>query len=91
MRKNRMLNHYNDRLGKGPYLAGDELTAADIMSVYSLTTNRYFDASSLKGFDNILAYLKRIGERPAYKRAMEKGDPGMIPALGEELPAKPLL
>lgn len=91
MRRDRMLKHYNERLGKVPYLAGDELTAADIMTVYSLTTNRYFEASSLKGYDNILAYLKGIGERPAYKTAMKKGDPDMIPALAEELPTKPLL
>ena len=26
---------------------------------------------------NIVGYLARIGARPAYRRAMEKGDPGM--------------
>jgi glutathione S-transferase len=25
----------------------------------------------------VVSYLGRIGDRPAYRRAMEKGDPGM--------------
>jgi len=69
------------RLGKVPYFAGDALTAADIMMVFPLTTMRYFQARDLSPFPNIRAYLKRIGERPAYQRAMAKGDPGMTPKL----------
>jgi len=53
------------------------LTAADIMMVFTLTTMRYFNPYSLARYPNILAYLQRIGDRPAYRRAMEKGDPGM--------------
>jgi glutathione S-transferase len=30
---------------------------------------------------NIRAYLKRIGERPAYRNARAKWDPGMSPIL----------
>lgn len=65
------------RLGATPYFAGDELTAADIMMVFPLTTMRNFSPRNLSAYPNILAYLKRIGERPAYQRAMAKGDPGM--------------
>ncbi|KAJ5439511.1 uncharacterized protein N7458_010509 [Penicillium daleae] len=55
------------------YLAGETLTAADIMTVFTLTTMRGFCPIE---FDeekqaNILGYLKRVGERPAYRRAME--------------------
>jgi glutathione S-transferase len=67
----------NRRLGEADYLAGDELTAADIMMVFSLTTMRSFTAYDLKPYANILAYLRRIGGRDAYQRAMRKGDPGM--------------
>lgn len=66
-----------ERLGQAPYFAGETLTAADIMMVFPLTTMRYFTPKDLSGFPNILAYLQRIGARPAYQRAMEKGDPGM--------------
>ena len=58
-----------------------ELTAADIMMVFTLTTMRRFQARDLGDFPHIRRYLKRIGERPAYRRAMQKGDPGVAPLL----------
>jgi glutathione S-transferase len=73
----RALQAVEVRLGEADFLAGDELTAADIMMVFTLTTMRYFKPYSLAQQPNILAYLQRIAERPAYRRAMEKGDPGM--------------
>jgi glutathione S-transferase len=69
------------RLGEATYLAGSEFTAADIMTVFSLTTMRIFLPLDLSPYPNILAYLQRIGGRPAYQRAMQKGDPGMTPLL----------
>jgi len=69
------------RLGEAPHFAGDELTAADITMLFPLTTMRAFTPVSLQAYPNIRAYLQRIGERPAYQRAMEKGDPEMTPAL----------
>ena len=65
------------RLGESPYLAGDEFTAADIMMGFGLTTMRAFVPRDISGSPNILAYLQRIAARPAYQRAMAKGDPGM--------------
>ncbi len=70
-----------ERLGKVPYFAGPEFTAADIMMVFPLTTMRAVTGRGLGASPNLLAYLKRIGERPAYQRAMKKGDPEMKPAL----------
>ena len=69
------------RLGQAPYFAGEALTAADIIMVFSLTTMRRYIAHDISGYPNILAYLQRIGARPAYQRAMQKGDPGMTPLL----------
>jgi glutathione S-transferase len=66
-----------NRLAVAPYLAGPDFTAADIMMGYGLTTMRNNMPRDLTPYPNIRAYLKRIGERPAYQRAMEKGDPGM--------------
>jgi glutathione S-transferase len=71
------LDFMNRRPGEADYLAGNELTAADIMMVFSLTTMRTFTAYDLKPCPHILAYLRRIGAREAYQRAMRKGDPGM--------------
>jgi glutathione S-transferase len=76
----------DERLSKVPWLAGEEFTAADIMSVFSLTTMRAFAPTDLSPYPNILAYLKRVGERPGYQKAMKKGDPDMMPALGAESP-----
>ena len=70
------------RLGEAPYFAGPEFTAADIIMLFPLTTMRNFCAVDLTHFPNLRAYLKRIGERPAYQRAMAKGDPEMKPNLG---------
>ncbi len=65
------------RLGESPYLAGEAFTAADIMTVFSLTTMRYFQPVDLAPYPNIRGYLTRMSARPAYQRAMQKGDPGM--------------
>jgi glutathione S-transferase len=65
------------RAREATYLAGEEFTTADIMMGFSLTTMRYFQPYDLARCPNVVKYLARIGARPAYRRAMEKGDPGM--------------
>jgi len=69
------------RLGESPFFGGANLTTADIMMVYCLTTGRAFRGTSLDAFPNLKAYLQRIGQRPAYQRAMAKAEPGMAPML----------
>jgi glutathione S-transferase len=69
------------RLGETPYLAGNEFTAADIIMGFPLMTMRAFVPRDLGTFPNLRDYLNRIGERPAYQRAMAAGDPGMTPVL----------
>lgn len=76
-RLERALAHVEARLAQVPWLAGSEFSAADIMSVFSLTTMRYFMPVDLDPYPNIRAYLARIGARQAYQRAMQQGDPGM--------------
>jgi glutathione S-transferase len=81
-RLDRALRFLDARLAQAPYLAGETFTAADVMTVFSLTTMRLFYPADLSPYPAILAYLQRIGERPGYKRAMDKGDPGFKPLLG---------
>ena len=69
------------RLGEAEFFGGSQLTTADIMMGFNLTTSRMFGGASLEPFPNIAAYLQRIGQRPAYRRAMEKCEPGMTPKL----------
>lgn len=76
-RVDRAFDLVDARLREAEHLAGREFTSADIMTGFPLTTMRYFLPYDLKRCPNILRYLDRIGRRPAYRRAMEKGDPGM--------------
>jgi glutathione S-transferase len=76
-RVDRAFDLVDARCGEADYLAGGTLTSADIMMGFSLTTMRYFLPYDLARCPNIVRYLARIGTRPAYRRAMEKGDPGM--------------
>ena len=80
-RAERAFRLVEDRLGQAHYFAGEELTAADIMMLFPLTTMRSFAKRDLSPWPNIRAYLARIGARPAYQRAMAKGDPDMKPLL----------
>jgi glutathione S-transferase len=80
-RLDRVMALVEARLGEAAYLAGSDFTTADIMSVFSLTTMRLFQPLDLAPYPNILAYLQRIGARPAYRRAMAKGDPDLTPML----------
>lgn len=73
----RALGLINTHLEDCQYLAGEEFTAADIMSVFSLTTMRYFYPADLSPYPNVLTYLQCISARPAYQKAMQLGDPGM--------------
>lgn len=69
------------RLKDVDYFAGGQFTAADIMMLFPLTTMRLSAPRDLSPYPNIRAYLQRIGARPAYRRAMEKADPNLIPNL----------
>ena len=69
------------RLAGNAWLAGREFTAADVMSVFCFTTMRIFLPMDLSPYPGILAYLQRVGARPAYQRAMKKGDPDLAPML----------
>jgi glutathione S-transferase len=69
--------HFTD----AAWFAGDIFTTADIMMVFPLTTMRAVMPRDLAPFPRIRAYLARIGERPAYRRAMEACEPGFAPML----------
>jgi glutathione S-transferase len=70
------------RLGEADYFAGDGFTAADVMMLFPLTTMRIlatlrkFTQRDLTPLPNIRRYLQRVTARPAYRRAMEKAEPG---------------
>ncbi len=69
------------RLGEADYFGGAQLTTADIMMVFQLTTSRAFNNMTIDHLPNLQAYLKRIGARDAYQAAMAKAEPGFPPKL----------
>jgi glutathione S-transferase len=75
-RLDRAYDQIEDRLGKVPFLAGADFTAADIMTLFPLTTMRIFSPRDLGPYPNIRAYIQRLAARPAFQRAMQKADPG---------------
>ena len=63
--------------------------ACSIMSVYGLTTQRYFGPQvDLAPYKNILRWLQDCSQRDGYKKAMQAGDPEMKPLLDAEPPSK---
>jgi glutathione S-transferase len=81
-RSERALGLIERRLHAVPFFAGGEFSAADIMMLFPLSTMRAFSRRDLSALPHTRSYLKRIGERPAYRRAMAQADPGMEPMLG---------
>jgi glutathione S-transferase len=66
------------RLGKSPFLAAPELSCADILSVYRLTSGLLFGARPIDDLPNVIAYVKRIAARPAYQKAMQIAGPKAV-------------
>src|ERR1700733_7104873 len=69
------------RLGQAPFFGGANLTTADIMMVYCLTTSRAFRNITIDASPNRKAYLEPTAQPPAYQCAMAKAEPGMAPML----------
>jgi glutathione S-transferase len=86
------VSHVNKRLlATGAWLAGDEFTAADVMTVWCFTTMRKFEPMDLSEYEGIVAWLKRVGERKAYRTAMSKADPELDVEAGLSPKGPPLV
>jgi len=66
--------YWEGELGKSPWFAGNEFTAADIQMSFPVEA-----ANARGGLDGtrpkLMGFLERIHAMPAYKRAIEKGGP----------------
>jgi glutathione S-transferase len=67
------ISYMDGALAKHDYFAGNEFTAADIQMSFILEIADRSDR--LKDFPRLSGLLKRLRDRPAYKRAIEKGGP----------------
>ena len=77
-REEQFYKYLDQRLGESPFLAGPELTCADIMTVYRLTTGVLFGARPIDDLPNVVFYVKRIEARPAYQKAMSIAGPKAV-------------
>ncbi len=70
----RQLDFMEAELGKSEWFAGDAFSAADIQMSFPVEA-----AAQRAGLDGgrprLMAYLKKIHARPAYRRALERGGP----------------
>lgn len=68
------LTFIDDYLAKNEWFAGNKLTGADIQMSFPLEA---CVASGVAGeqYPNIVSYVKRIHERPAYQKALAAGGP----------------
>ena len=70
----RQLDFMEGELSRGEWFAGDDFSAADIQMSFPV------EASAMRaGLDasrpRLMAFLKKIHARPAYRRALERGGP----------------
>ena len=67
-------DYWEDELGKAEWFAGDEFSAADIMM--SFPAEAAADRAAARvGRPKLAAFLKKIHNRPAYRKALERGGP----------------
>ena len=78
-REERYFKFLDGRLGASPYLAGAELTCADVMVMFQLTTAALFGGRTIDDLPNAISYVRRIESRPAYIRAMAIAGPKAVP------------
>jgi glutathione S-transferase len=71
------VKYWNDELGRAPWFAGNDFTAADIQMSFPAEA-----AAARAGIDlgdSLKGWLERIHARPAYQRALNAGGPYHIP------------
>ncbi len=69
------LEFLENELGRSTWIAGDELSAADIQMSFPVEALMVRAAQDNASLPNLAAYMARIRARPAYVRAIEKGGP----------------
>ena len=75
------LDYMESELGKTGWFAGNEFTAADIMMSYPIEAAAASEGLNRK---NLEVFLKKVTERPAYKKAIERGGPfSVIPVSSQ--------
>ena len=75
------LDYMDAELARTAWFAGDEFSAADIQMSFPIEAAAAGRALG-ESRRNLSTYLQRIRERPAYRRALDKGGPYDLAKLG---------
>jgi len=65
------LSYMENALGGREFFVGKELTGADVQLLFVLEAS----GARLDPYPNLVKYRKRMQDRPAYQRGIEKGGP----------------
>ena len=71
----RQFDFIEAELGRSTWLAGDELSGADIMMSFPLEAAKQRAGLDAARHPRIVAFIDRVHARPAYRRALDKGGP----------------
>lgn len=74
-RAQRYYQYLDEHLASHKYLAGDELSCADIMTMFPLTAFELFGGRGIDDLPHVVAYVEKIKARPAYQKAMAIAGP----------------
>lgn len=69
-----LFGYFDAELQRSPFLAGEELTGADIMMSFPAEAMLQRGPAALKT-PRLKAYVEKLRGRPAFKRALERGGP----------------
>jgi glutathione S-transferase len=78
-RENGYYRYLDQQLAKSTFVAGPELTCADIMVTFNLTELSLFGGRKIDDLQNVKRYVAEITARPAYQKAMALAGPGAKP------------
>jgi glutathione S-transferase len=67
------LDALESALGGNEFILGEEFSGADVMLGYTLLVAKSFGVLSAGGHPNVDAYLSRLTQRPALRRALRAG------------------
>ncbi|MGM9515874.1 glutathione S-transferase family protein [Roseateles sp. DB2] len=71
----RVVSRVSEALAKGPYLLGNQFTAADILVSGPLEWSLAWDPDYVSKNELIMNWLKRLADRPAAQRALALDEP----------------
>jgi len=63
-----VLDVLSEAVKSGPYIVGEQFTAADVMMTFPFTMTRQFVPVDVASHPAMAAYVERMEARPAYQR-----------------------